>query len=113
MKPRIPQYFTFQTDDGHDFRVAFDFDPGEEQSWNGLTGVGSPGYPASVEITDVDFGAGWKPLEAYPQLNIAGIEQAIMDRINDLYEDDAEQRAEYEREQIETARSIEHNGDDR
>jgi hypothetical protein len=87
MKARIkvPEFFVLFHEDT-EFKARFDYYEGEEQWFDARAGVGSPGYPASVCLTEVDFGNGWKPLDAYPQLNVEACEQAIMDKIDLLYE---------------------------
>lgn len=107
MRIKLPEFFTLHDDDDQPFRVRFDFDEGEEQWFDARAGVGSPGYPPSVEITAIDRGMGWAPVEAYPLLNLDSIEQQVMDRINAIYESEWEKRSEYERSQIETAKSLE------
>jgi hypothetical protein len=87
MKARIsvPKFFTLYHEDA-EFKAAFDYEEGEEQWFDARAGVGSPGYPASVSLNEVDFGKGWEPLETYPQLNVDACEQQIMEEIDRLYE---------------------------
>lgn len=70
-----------------EFRVRFYYDPGEKQWFNARAGVGSPGYDASVEITEVNFGAGWESQDAYPQLDIAACEEEIMVKLAEIEAD--------------------------
>lgn len=77
-------------DDGTTFKARYDADPGEDQWFDARAGVGSPGYPPSVEITEVNFGGGWETPDAYEQINWQAYEQEIMDR---LAESEAEEEA--------------------
>lgn len=88
MKCRInaPEFITLRDDDDLSFKVRFDYDPGEEQWFDARIGCGSPGYPACIEIYEVDFGNGWEPLEKYPELNVAQMEEEVLKAINDLHE---------------------------
>ena len=78
---------TLQDPDDRDFRVRYEFDPGEEQWFDARAGVGSPGYPAEVSVIEVDFGAGWESPDVYPQLNMDAIEQACIDNEERLAQD--------------------------
>lgn len=78
------------------FRVRFDYDRGEQQWFDARAGVGSPGYDPSVTINEVNFGAGWESPEAYPQLDIAACEQAIMEKLAELESDEQAARDEVE-----------------
>lgn len=82
---KAPEFFVLFHEDT-EFKAYFDYDEGEEQWFDARAGVGSPGYPASVCLTDVDFGKGLEPVENYPQLNVDAVEQEIMDKINALHE---------------------------
>ena len=70
---------------------------GEDQWFDARAGVGSPGYPPSVEITEVNFGAGWESPDVYPQLNLEACEQELMERLAALEADEyaAQADAEY------------------
>lgn len=83
---KVPEFIEMHDDDDRPFKVRFDYDPGEEQWFDARAGVGSPGYPAGVEVYEVDFGKGWEPIENYPQLNVQACEQAVMDHIDKLHE---------------------------
>lgn len=87
MKPaiKIPEFVELE-DSYVKLRVRFDYDAGEDQWFDAKAGVGSPGHPASIEVTAVDFGRGWESPETYPQLNIEACEQEIMDTITRLEE---------------------------
>ena len=64
--------------------ARYDYDPGEDQWFDARAGVGSPGYPPELQVTEVNFGTGWEPVENYPQLNIEAIEQAAMDKEDEI-----------------------------
>jgi hypothetical protein len=73
--PKLPDHYVITVDDV-DLKCYFDFDPGEEQWFDARAGVGSPGYPACVELVKTE-----------PDINLspAGVdyvEQEIMDRID-------------------------------
>jgi hypothetical protein len=80
------------------FRARYDYDRGEDQWFDARAGVGSPGYPPSVCITEVNFGAGWEDPEAYPQLDLEACEVEIMDKLaeSEAAEHAAQAEAEYE-----------------
>lgn len=88
MKSRvsIPKYFELFDSEDVVFKAAFDYDEGEEQWFDARAGVGSPGYPAMVELTAVDFGKGWEDPNLYPQLNIERVEEEIMEKIDALHD---------------------------
>ena len=67
-------------------RVRFDYDRGEAQWFDARAGVGSPGYDASVSVTEINFdmGGGWELPEAYPELDFDAIEQQVMDRLVEI-----------------------------
>ena len=79
------------------FCVRFDYDRGEDQWFDARAGVGSPGYPACVQINEVNFGGGWELPEKYPQLNIEACEAELMEKLADLEADEhaARDEAEY------------------
>ena len=87
------------------FRVRFDYEPGEAQWFDHRAGVGGPGYDPSVAITEVNFGKGWESPDAYPQLNMTACEQEVMEKLAEIDEcdraarEDAEYMAWQEREQ--------------
>lgn len=87
-----PDFIMCETDEGVEFKVYFDYDKGEEQWFDARAGVGSPGYPPSIEIlataTEVDF----EDLNVYPQLNLDAIYNDIADMIQAAEEGD---EAEY------------------
>lgn len=82
---KVPEFFVLFHEDT-EFKAYFDYDEGEEQWFDARAGVGSPGYPPSVCLTEVDFGKGLEPVENYPQLNVAAVEQQIADKIDALHE---------------------------
>ena len=84
-KVKLPEFFELFHEDV-EFKARFAFDQGEDQWFDASAGVGSPGYPASVCMTEVNFGSGWESPENFPQLNIEQCEQEIMDKIDELYE---------------------------
>lgn len=83
---KVPEFITLHDDDDRPFKVRFDYDAGEEQWFDARAGVWSPGYPASVELYEVDFGKGWEPLETYPQLNTERIEEEVWKVIDNLHD---------------------------
>lgn len=78
----VPEFITLHDQNDLSFKVRFDYSPGEEQWFDARVGCGSPGYPACIEIYEVDFGEGWKPLEAYPQLNVKQMEAEVWEAID-------------------------------
>lgn len=86
-----PNHIDCEADDGTEFKVYFEYDPGESQWFDARAGVGSPGYPPSIEITEVDFGKGRESVETYPQLNLDAIHDRIVDVLAEIDEtNDAE-----------------------
>lgn len=83
---KVPEFITLHDDEDKPFRVRFEYDPGEDQWFDAQAGVGSPGYPASVDLYEIDFGKGWEPIETYPQLNTDQIEQKVWEEIGSLEE---------------------------
>ena len=85
--------------DGLQMHFRYDADPGEDQWFDARAGVGSPGCPPSVMVTEVSLdGVTWNDPEMYPQLNMEVIEQEIMDKLADLEADEnaAQAEAEYQ-----------------
>ena len=66
------------------FRVKFDYDPGERQWFNPSEGVGSPGYPPSVDIYEVNYGNGWEFVEDYPEFDNKKYEATVLERILEI-----------------------------
>lgn len=88
----VPEFVTCETDEGVEFKVYFDYDPGEDQWFDARAGVGSPGYPSSIEITGVDFGCGRESVNVSHQLNLDAIHNQIVDTVQAAENDD---EAEY------------------
>ena len=85
--------------DGLQMHFRYDADRGEDQWFDARAGVGSPGYPPSVMVTEVSLdGVTWNDPEMYPQLNLEAIEQEIMDKLAALEADEnaARDEAEYQ-----------------
>ena len=82
--------------DDTQFRVRFDYDRGEEQWFDARAGVGSPGYPPSVSINEVNFGGKWEAPENFPQINLDACEQEVMEKLADLEADEQAARDEAE-----------------
>ena len=82
------------TEDG--IRVRYDYDKGEEQWFDARAGVGSPGYPASVEITEVCIGGAWGTPDQFPQLDIDACEQELMEKLAELEGAEEAERADAE-----------------
>ena len=78
------------------FRVRFDYDRGEQQWFDARAGVGSPGYDPFVEITEVNFGAGWESPDAYPQINLDACEDEVLEKLAALEADEQAARDEAE-----------------
>lgn len=85
-RAKLPEHYEFFDDEDRPFLVRFDYDEGEEQWFDARAGVGSPGYPASVAVTEVNFGGKWETVETYPQLNIEALEEKVMERITEAEE---------------------------
>jgi hypothetical protein len=77
--------------------ARFDYEPGEAERWNGLTGVGNPEIPASVEVTEVNIDGHWYGRIDLPPIDWDDLDQQVMDAIIELDDDDAAARDEYER----------------
>ena len=76
--------------------VRFDYDLGEEQWFDARAGVGSPGYPPSLEITEINAGDGWElPSDKF---DLASLESQLANAICKLEEAQsaAEAEAEYQ-----------------
>ena len=82
------------TDDGQPFVVRYDADRGEEQWFDARAGVGGPGYPPSVCITEVKFGDAWELPEVYPQVNWEAYEEEIMSKLIERDREDEAERVE-------------------
>ena len=98
-KLKTPDHYVVYLDDDSELWVRADYDQGEDQWFDARAGVGSPGYPASVELTEVSFdrGSTWAAPDKYPQLNIEALEQSVMDQIDALWDaEDAALEASYE-----------------
>ena len=59
--------------------VSFDYDLGEPERWNGLTGVGNPEVPAYLELTSVLINGVWVGTEVFAEDWIARTEQHLLD----------------------------------
>lgn len=81
--PKLPDHYVITVDDV-DLKCYFDFDLGEEQWFDARAGVGSPGYPAYVELVNTEPDVNLSPA------GVEYVEQEIMDRI------DAESREYWE-----------------
>ena len=86
MRIKVPEFIELFDSEDKPFRVRFDYDEGEDQWFDARAGVGSPGYPASVEVTEVDFGNGWQTVENISPKVIEQAEQAIWEEIQKLEE---------------------------
>ena len=95
MRAKLPTEMEL-CDDSGTFRVRFDYNRGESQWFDARAGVGSPGYDPFVEVTEVNFGAGWESPDVYPQLDLAACEVEIMERLAELESDDQAARDEAE-----------------
>ena len=72
--------YTFHDDNDRPIVVRYDFDEGEEQWFDAKAGVGNPGSDPKVEITEVQMHGGpWETPDTYPQLNLAAMEQEILE----------------------------------
>lgn len=74
MKKFLPKFYDL-TEGDKDLRVYFDYEPAEQQYFNPLVGIGSPGYPACVEIVRIE-----PPVILSPE-EIEQVEQEIIERI--------------------------------
>lgn len=89
----LPTELEFFDADDNPYRVRFDYDRGEQQWFDARAGVGSPGYDPSVDVTEINFGDGWKTPDEVPGFDFAKCEEEVMDRLIEL--EDSE-RAEYD-----------------
>ena len=82
MKVKLPEFTTVTFRDA-DARAWFDYDPGEEQWFDARAGVGSPGYPASLEVYKVEQSG----VEVIPtEEEMKDIDRQISDEINAIYD---------------------------
>ena len=61
--------------------VRYDYDKGEPMRWNGLTGVGTPEIPPSIEVCEVLYRGHWTPASHFSPAEHADWEQQIMDQL--------------------------------
>lgn len=94
-RPKLPTEIELWHEDIA-FRVRFDYDRGEEQWFDARAGVGSPGHDPCVEITEVNFGAGWEDPGNYPQLDIEQAEDELLQRLCDIEAEEYAAQAEAE-----------------
>jgi len=59
----------------------YEYDRGEPERWNGLTGVGNPETPPSVYVTEVCVNGEWLPAEAFDQDQCDKWDQYVMDQL--------------------------------
>ena len=72
--------YTFHDDDDRPIAVRYEFDEGESEWFDAAAGVGNPGSDPKVEITEVQMHGGpWETPDTYPQLNLAAMEQEILE----------------------------------
>lgn len=102
-----PDHIVWEIDDGTEIKVYFEYDPGEAQWFDARAGVGSPGYPASIQIKEVDFGCGREDVNVYPQLNLDAIHNQIADTVQAAENDDEAEYLEYLITQHEDSRRLE------
>lgn len=82
--PRIPESLKILLR-GHEVEAFFDYDRGEDQWFDALKGVGSPGYPASVEVTKLINAFGVEiPLDTVHEVELESMEQQLIDRIVEI-----------------------------
>jgi len=79
MKRFKPLGFQTVTIRDQEYKVTFDFDPGESQWFDARQGVGSPGYGPELQITEVEPPLDFELTEAEAD----AVEQEIMDRITE------------------------------
>jgi hypothetical protein len=75
----------------------YDYDPGEEQWFDARQGVGSPGYPAEVSVTEVYVGGEWVDAGNFGIDQCKDWEQQIDDQLVEHFEAEnaARDEAEY------------------
>lgn len=91
-KPAVqPERKLFLHDD-REVVVRYDYDKGEAQWFDAKAGVGSPGYPAEVVITEIDLGDGFVRFDTcgLPERTRDGLEDALLTK---LIDDEAEVQA--------------------
>ena len=76
--------------------ARFDYDRGEPQRWNGLTGVGNPETPASVQVDDINIDGRWYGRDELPSVDWEDLEQQIMDKIIEIQSEEQADRSEAE-----------------
>jgi hypothetical protein len=81
--------------------ARFDFEPAEDQSWNGMTGVGHPGSPAMVAITAVQIVGSdvWISAEFLSPEWLERTEEIILEMVYEDAADAAEERYAADEEQ--------------
>lgn len=90
-----PHEMTLFADD-IEFQARYDFEAGEDQWFDAMKGVGSPGYGPCVALIEVNFGSGWEPPENYPQLNVEAIEDELLTKHLEAEADGGEEAAYYD-----------------
>jgi hypothetical protein len=91
-QPKTPPYYKVFVRDV-EVKAYFDFDPGEEQWFDGKAGVGSPGYPPSLELDHVE-----PAMELTPE-EVDAVEQELMGKITEAQNEFWAEYAEAMREE--------------
>ena len=79
---KYPTEMQLQMPDDRLVMVRFDYDTGEQEWFDARAGVGSPGYPPSVAITELDLGDGWVLPDAHPEINFEVLEEMVADKLH-------------------------------
>ena len=93
---KLPDELSVTVGDG-EFLVRYGYDRGEDQWFDARAGVGSPGCPAEVWITEVQINGEWFDADSVPSFDLDRAEDALSEKIADLEaaENAARDEAEY------------------
>jgi hypothetical protein len=83
---KVPEHLIVTLRD-QEVRVWFDFDPGEDQWFDARAGVGSPGYPASIDNISLDLDNTTKSDWVLTDAELEDAEQQIWDQLNKMWAD--------------------------
>jgi hypothetical protein len=97
MAMKLPDLTVTLNDD--EIACRYEYDPGEDQWFDARAGVGSPGYPAAVFVTEVCVGGEWIDTgdERFTQEQRDRWDQQVSDKLDEHFasEHAARDEAEY------------------
>jgi hypothetical protein len=103
IKVNLPSLDGFGTTE---VEVEYDYDRGERQWFDAKAGVGSPGYPPSVEVTLIDIGGIKIDPAILSESTLDRITQEVMDAIITFEEEDNAGRGEELYDQLKEERLL-------